>query len=273
LKKYCGRLFLPFLILVVFVFLVQQTAQEARAAESESEIYIPLLSRPTQATSTTSCEVEGTSYRTLSPISEPTSIPAEIHPDINLTVRGYQPTNSAEMEIVAYNGPTDDLAPQLDTLFSPRRLPNFSSGYRVNQWDWDCDCPAGPINDYPVTLLGMATTPGETIHTPVSGYEIAPGLGAMVLLAEENRITLKYTPDDNIVVGYAIHIEDICVEPDLLALYRQMNAEGRDELPVLSGGQAIGRALGSEIKVAIRDTGAFMDPRAQKDWWKAYPVP
>ncbi len=273
MKNCYGRLFLPLLVLVVFTLLMQETVQEASAGAPKSEIYIPLLSRPSTSQATTSCEVEGTSYRTLSPISEPTNIPAEIHPDLNLTVRGYQPAHAAEMELVAYNGPTDDRAPQLDTLFSPKRLAHFTSGYRVNQWDWECNCPAGPIGDYAVTLLGMATTPGETIHTPVSGYEIAPGLGAMVLLAEENRITLKYTPDDNIVVGYAIHIEDICVEPDLLALYRQMNAEGRDELPVLSGGQAIGRALGTQIKVAVRDTGAFMDPRAQKDWWKAHQLP
>lgn len=269
MAHYYRRLCLPLLVLVVFACLVQESSQRANAAaESESDIYIPLLNKPT-----TSCEIAGITYHTLSPISEPTDIPAEAHPDLNITVRGYRQTGSAEMEIVEYGGPTDELAPQLNTLFSSSRLPGFSSGYQVMQWDWECDCPAGPIIDYPVTLLGMATTPGETIHTPVSGYDIGAGFGAMVLFAEENRITLKYTPDDNIVIGYAVHIEDICVEPDLLALYRQMNAEGRDQLPVVNGGQAIGRALGSEIKVAIRDSGAFMDPRAQKDWWKAYQLP
>jgi len=39
-------------------------------------------------------------------------------------------------------------------------------------------------------------------------------------------------------------------------------------LPALRNNQALGQALGFEIKVAIRDAGSFMDPRSQKDWWR-----
>jgi len=31
---------------------------------------------------------------------------------------------------------------------------------------------------------------------------------------------------------------------------------------------AFGRAIDTEIQVAIRDTGRFMDPRVRKDWWR-----
>ena len=53
--------------------------------------------------------------------------------------------------------------------------------------------------------------------------------------------------------GYVIHIDGVCVDPDLLALYRQRHAAGRDELPVLRGHQPFGRALGNEIQIAVRD--------------------
>jgi hypothetical protein len=96
----------------------------------------------------------------------------------------------------------------------------------------------------------------------------------MVLYAEEQRITLNYTRRDTVANGYAVHLENICVDPNLLALYRaQVNAEGwraTGRLPALRNNQALGTALGSELKVAIRDRGAFMDPRSRKDWWQGY---
>jgi hypothetical protein len=120
---------------------------------------------------------------------------------------------------------------------------------------------------FEVTLAGLAVTPGETIHLPASGYDIGQGYDALVLYATEERVTLKYTREDNVVRGYTLHIEGICVEPRLLALYQSCNAAGRATLPALRPGQAIGRASGSTIGVAIRDTGAFRDPRSRKDWW------
>ena len=117
----------------------------------------------------------------------------------------------------------------------------------------------------------MGVTPGETIHVPSSGYAIGRGYEVLVLYATEERITLKYTPHDNVVNGYTIHVENVCVEPSLLALYQQWNADqGRAELPALEAGQAFGRARGWEIGVAIRDAGTFMDPRSDKDWWQGW---
>ncbi len=70
------------------------------------------------------------------------------------------------------------------------------------------------------------------------------------------------------VSGYAIHVEGVCTDPNLLALYEQMNNSGRRHLPALRAGQAFGRARDKEVQVTIRDTGRFMDTRVRKDWWR-----
>jgi hypothetical protein len=197
----------------------------------------------------------------------PTNPPAEEHADLNLAMRGYELTD-AYAGLVDYSGGSDPNAPQLPGLFADDRTPTFSAVYQVYGWDWGCNCRGALITDPEVTLAGMAVTPGETIHVPDSGYTIGGGYEVLVLYATPERITLKYTPDDNVVYGYTLHVENICVEPRLLALYQTWNEAGRSRLPALRAGQAFGRALGSEIGVAIRDNGAFMDPRSRKDWWQ-----
>jgi hypothetical protein len=37
---------------------------------------------------------------------------------------------------------------------------------------------------------------------------------------------------------------------------------------VLKSRQPLGRALGTEVRAAVRDTGSLMDPRSRKDWWQ-----
>ena len=140
--------------------------------------------------------------------------------------------------------------------------------YKVYDWDWGCNCRGPLLTRWAVTLAGMGVAPGETIHVPSSGYEIGQGYEVLVLYATEERITLKYTRDDNVVYGYTLHVENVCVEPRLLALYRAKNEAGRVELPALRAGQAFGRARGTEIGVAIRDTGQFLAPNSKGDWWR-----
>ncbi|MFW5940934.1 MAG: hypothetical protein ACOCXI_03960 [Chloroflexota bacterium] len=244
------------------------TLAAERGQDSPNSVYLPLVTSP----AVQSCRVSETTFGALRIKSAPTDIAAHNHPDLNLAFRGYSSTE-APLQLVQYDGPTDDAAPQLEGLFSPARLPRFGSAYRVNNWDWECDCRAGPIGEWPVTLLGMETGPGEVLHVPQSGYDIGGGYEVMVLYAGRDRITLKYTADDNVVVGYTLHIEDVCVADDLLDLYEEMNAAGREYLPALHEGQPFARANGRQIKVAVRDSGAFMDPRTQKDWWKSHPLP
>jgi hypothetical protein len=122
------------------------------------------------------------------------------------------------------------------------------------------------LANWPVTLAGLEVTPGETIHVPDSGYSIGSGYEVLILYANTERITLKYTRDDNVVLGYTLHVENVCVEPNLLTLYQVSNNAGRGQLPALQAGQAFGRARGDEIGVSIRDNGTFMDPRLRADW-------
>jgi hypothetical protein len=208
----------------------------------------------------------------------PADHPDYLHGDLNLSLRGYSEVNEY-LGLVDYSGGADSNAPQLGGLFEPNRFPGIASTHRVNQWDWACNPPEGcrgsVITDWPVTLAGLATTPGENISIPERGPEIyGGGYKVMVLYAEEQRITLGYTRQDTVATGYAVHIEDVCVNPNLLALYRsQVNAQGwrnSNFLPALRNNETLGTALKTEIKISIRDRGAFMDPRSRKDWWQNY---
>lgn len=210
--------------------------------------------------------ISGESYGTLPIVGSPTDRPAAQHGDINLALRGYARTD-ARLGLIDMSGPTDSRAPQLAGLFKDKRTGVMTNVYRVNHWDWGSNSRGGAITDFEVTLAGFEVEPGETIHVPGAGYDIGRGNQVLVLYGDENRITLKYTGEDTVATGYAIHVEGVCVEPNLLALYQQMNAEGRRQLPALRAGQAFGRARDTEIRVAIRDTGRFMDPRVRKDWW------
>ena len=202
--------------------------------------------------------------------------PAQVSPDTNLLHRGYTLT-AAYLGLVNYNGDTDEEAPQMADIFSPRRLPTFTAAHQVYDWDWNCSPPPGcrglPLTwPYAVTLLELATTAGESLSIASRTPPIFnPGeYRALVLYAEETRLTITYTRQDSPVNGYLLHFEDVAVAPELVALYRQLDAAGRKQLPALRNGEVWGMAAGPTIKVAIRDRGTFMDPRACKDWWVDY---
>ena len=128
----------------------------------------------------------------------------------------------------------------------------------------------GLIEDWPVTAVAMATERDQPVHVPPAGYDIGDGFGAVVLYASDQQVTLKYTREDNVVRGYTVHLDNVCVDPGLRALYDRLRSAGGRSLPALRGGQAFGRASGSLLVAAIRDTGQFMDPRARKDWWSGW---
>jgi hypothetical protein len=89
-----------------------------------------------------------------------------------------------------------------------------------------------------------------------------------VLYADATRITLAYTRDGTVANGYAVQIENVCVDPNLLVAYRVANAAGRDYLPALQRNDTVGVAAAGEVLVAMRDRGKFLDPRSRKDWWE-----
>jgi len=243
----------------------QPAAAEIGATEVVTwSAYLPFVGR----VAADGCQpIPGEEYGTLDVEGDPTDRPAEEHADLNLALRGYEVTN-AFLGLVDYGGAGDPKAPQLRGLFADGRTPAFTTVYQVHDWDWGCNCQGPVLTLWEVTLAGMGVAPGETIHVPSSGYTIGQGYEVLVLYATEERITLKYTPNDNVVRGYTLHVENVCVEPSLLALYQAWNAAGRADLPALEAGQAFGRARNGEIGVAIRDWGTFMDPRSEKDWWQ-----
>jgi uncharacterized protein YgiM (DUF1202 family) len=224
------------------------------------------LPSPTLEATDPCAPIPGQAYGTLAIDSGPTDRPAATHPDLNLELRGYAPTNAAKA-LINIKGAPDPGAPQLRSLFQDRRLPTITGVYQVYAWDWNANGRGPLIDDPQVTLLGARTTASELIGTPDAGGNLGNGYVALVLYASQNRITLKYTREDHVVNGYTIHLENVCVEPSLLALYQQMNSAKRRELPALRAGQPLGRATGAELGVVVRDRGTFMDPRSRGDWW------
>jgi hypothetical protein len=106
----------------------------------------------------------------------------------------------------------------------------------------------------------------------------------MVIFADADSITLRYARQDSVApTGYTLHVDNICTDPNLLALYNSLDNVTRNtfmgqgawfyNLPVLPAGQPFGTARGSEIRVAIVDSGAFQDPRSCNEWWQIRPNP
>lgn len=112
---------------------------------------------------------------------------------------------------------------------------------------------------------------------PISDYDIGQGYEVIVLYADADTIALRYTREDSSgSQGYTVHVDNICVDVNLLALYNSLDAadgpryeypNSSYNLPVLAAGQRFGTAR-SETVVAIVDTGNFMDPRSSNEWWQ-----
>lgn len=182
---------------------------------------------------------------------------SDLHPDLNLDWRGYNRIDASK-NLIDMGGDTDDRAPQLASLFSKQHgMPEISNTYRVNDWDWNQNKRGAPLTQYEATMVGFRTKPGEPLFVPRSGYEIdSEGHQAMVLYKDDDSMTINYTAEGTVAPGYTIHIEGIRARPDL--------KEGSR----VSASDLLGTARGDEVRVSIRDTGTFMDPRVRKDWWQ-----
>lgn len=235
------------------------------------QLRLPLVAGGTGSTAL--CPRSSTNSYTTLPINGPLRDPDQpplLDPDLNLFIRGYTPANGL-LSLIEINGPTDADAPQLAYLFRPVRVPTFVALHQVYAWDWGCrigGCKGAPIALPEATLLEMATTPTEAIFPPHRNATIGGEYIALVHYAEETRMTFTYTREDTPAFGYVVHLESFCVDPNLLALYEEMNLAGRANLPALRRTDSIGSAKGEKILVAVRDTGSFMDPRSAKDWWQ-----
>lgn len=195
--------------------------------------------------------------------------------DLRLSVLGYT-LNDAPLTMADYNGATDPDAPKLHGLFEPNRVAAFVAAYRHFGWAWNegSGPPYGTSNgvngEWPASVMDFGAAPGEAIHIPERGPVIwANGVVAMVLYASERELTLAYTRQDSVTAGYVVHLLNFCVDANLVAQYRAQISAGRratGQLPGVRVNQPVGVALGP-ITVAVRDRGAFLDPRSRKDWW------
>ncbi len=160
---------------------------------------------------------------------------------------------------------TDKKAPQLSTISTN---PTITTIRQVGEYNASGPIPADNSNNWGVTLSGL-TNAGDIIKVPQSGYDIGEGYQAVILYATPEQIAISYTNGgDGIVRGYTIHILHFAVNGNLVNLYQQNIGQGKViELPC---GYPLGTSTGSEL-VSIRDTGSFMDPRSQKDWWQNGP--
>ncbi|MEM7126194.1 MAG: hypothetical protein AAF702_07695 [Chloroflexota bacterium] len=200
-----------------------------------------------------------------------TNHPDELHGDLNLALRGYEPTDKS-LDLV-FLGAVGEDPPQMSGLFADQRLPVLTAAYQVRDWDWGCGdhgCPKDEfVDSAEVTAVAVATNPGEIVNFPSTESEIiGGGYIAAVLYAAPSRLTLGYTRDGSVAGGYTVHLENFCVDPNLMTLYRASNATGRTQLPGLLKGESVGVAGSTEMIVAIRIRGSFMDPRSEGDWWR-----
>ncbi|GIV69860.1 hypothetical protein [Caldilinea sp.] len=197
--------------------------------------------------------------------------PPALHADLRLALRGYEPVDAART-LVDKEGPVDGDPPQLSALFARSDAPSFGQTYQVYDWNWGCGehgCRGALLQTPGVTLAALHAREGEPVFIPSRGRQIyAGGYKALVLYADATHITLGYTREDSVANGYVVHLANLCVDPNLAALYAASDAAGRASLPALREGEPIGVAALGDLLVAVRDRGTFLDPRSRLDWWQ-----
>jgi hypothetical protein len=198
--------------------------------------------------------------------------------DFRLSVLGYEPVTEPLVR-VDYNGAADPNAPNFYNIFKPQRDIAFSATYRRRDWNWNENAPppygtpGGINNDWPVSVLDLTATQGESVFIPRRDVPIttAGPYIAMVLFADEDELTVHYGDRDVVDSGYVVYLTNFCVDPSLVSLYRAQLSAGKratGQLPMLRADQLVGTAKQNFVTIAVRDSGPFLDPRSRKDWWQ-----
>ena len=196
--------------------------------------------------------------------SEPN--PPGTNKDYNIGLLRYHAVDPTFKDFVCIDHPQDPTdPPKFQSILG--RIPEIANVYAANDENYS----------YPVHLIGFRTTSREDIRVPSSGYpHIDQGYDVTVIYADDNSIALRYAKSDHVSYlpdigtygGYTVYIKDIDINDNLWQGVNFNCLNGTKNLPGLSAGNTIGKARGSEIVVAIRDTGSLMDPRWIPDWWR-----
>jgi hypothetical protein len=130
-------------------------------------------------------------------------------------------------------------------------------------------------------ILFVPTENNGIIKAPDTGYEIAPGYGAMVAYASPTSITMHIgrheyfagTGQNNChglpcSGGYWITISNVCVDTKILNAYNSVSGRQGQvgtnivtdtlQLPMLNNGAPIARTNGSPARVIVRDNGPII---------------
>lgn len=261
--------------------------QQPKAPQVDSFVYLPLVSRGgyvCPATSTNSY-YQNVIYRAETPPIRP----AEGHADKNFALRGFITiTTESKALITGQADPQEShQPPQIGTIFTPDRVTNAAANitqvYHTYLWNWgtypDPGSRGGEDSNPAVGVLGLGATPGEVLQAPTSYYEIAfvnnKHYQAFVMYADADTIALHYSAEDSVVNGYTVHIDNICTDPNLLALYNSLDGGGTGprytntsfNMPYVEVGQAIGTARDNLVRVKVVDTGSTIEPRMCWNLW------
>lgn len=277
-------------ILTLSVCVIHAGPKAAAVGQNEltPRLYLPLVSRaPSCPKASSNNYAAGLAYQYDQ--DNPVRL-AWNHADKNLALRGYTPNadGNLQRQLVNYGSDDPNQPPQFATLFRPARVPALTSFYRVADWLWapspDPGRRGSPISQPKVTALGLEVNSGETIYVPTSGYNIGGGMEVLILFADEDSVTLRYTREDSSgSAGYTVFVDHICTDPNLLALYQRHDDPSGPrykyvgprysyKLPNLPAGHPLGTVVEGQIVVAISDTGAFQDPRSCNEWWQIRPA-
>ena len=130
-------------------------------------------------------------------------------------------------------------------------------------------------------IIEVPTVVDGTIYAPDTGYEIAPGYGAMVAYADASTITMHIGRHEYFAGtgqlnchgqrcsgGYWITISNVCVDTKILNAYNSVKARQAQvgpnivtdtlQLPMLANGAPIAKANGSPVRVVLRDNGPII---------------
>ncbi len=215
------------------------------------------------------------------PVKRPGSVAEDT--DVNLDARNKPKLVTDQPKtLVDVGGPTDDAAPQFSTLFGPTLEfnPKIADVYQLYLNDGKTLIPYDISSNQGVTQIELKTD--NPVLAPALDYDLGGDILHYAILyinEKTGTITLKGTPEDNAVRGYTIHITGLeKIDPEIVKKYNESNdLYNRTKLAAISCGYPVGTPKnqggikGKTFRIAIADTGTFIDPRTRKDWWKTPP--